>query len=92
MPLQIDETGVQVQGQAECFDELSEAVKDPAVLGPNADTRATTALGRMLNVLCEREAAVQSSLQTLLLYLFPSIAPPGTPSTVAVERLLSPPT
>lgn len=75
MPLIIDETGVQTQGQAEIFDELAEAVKDPAVWGPNADTRANSNIGRMLNTLAERESAVQSALETLLLYLFPSAAP-----------------
>jgi hypothetical protein len=72
--IEINETGVHIQGQATIVNERAAALKDPSVLGPNADTGATAALGRMINIDADREAAVQDALLQLTLNLDPATA------------------
>lgn len=74
MALTIDETGVQIQGQAEIVNERAQAFKDPSVYGPNLDTGSTSNFGRMINVDADREAAIQDALLQLTLNLDPATA------------------
>lgn len=74
MPIVIDETGVQIEGQAEIVNERAAALKDPSVWGPLADVTSSSVLGRMVNVDADREAAIQDALLQIVLNLDPATA------------------
>ena len=74
MAITIDATGVQIEGQAEILAARAVALKDPAVLGPQAVLTSATALGRMAGVDSEREAAIQDAILQMTLNMDPATA------------------